>query len=400
MDLAPVERLGADLEARWCADDYNLDRFPEVATRALADARLPERISADDIIRWALHAATLPEQSDLPARFGQPPLTLHRSRRFYIQALYWLDGSTTIHQHAFSGAFQVLLGSSIETRYEFEVERRFDGHFVLGTLRRLDAALRGRGDITAIRSGPRGLVHSLFHLDRPSVTVVVRTSQDADSGPQFAYAPPGIGFDPFFEEPTRDRALQLVNLLLETGHSELERMVGDLVARSDLHTAYRVLDACSRTEDRQLFARLIERVRDRGAAERFREAFEVARRLAFLYARRAAVREPNGRFLLGVLVNAHRRQDALALVSARATGRDAAQEVAAGLRQLSQVTVKLQTASGPWEPNLLGLPVFSDRLERVLAQVLAGHEAPADDPEVTAFVERIRALPALASLFA
>jgi hypothetical protein len=40
--------------------------------------------------------------------------------RFYIQLLFWMDGTTAIHQHEFSGAFHVMHGSSIHAHYEFE----------------------------------------------------------------------------------------------------------------------------------------------------------------------------------------------------------------------------------------------------------------------------------------
>jgi hypothetical protein len=38
-----------------------------------------------------------------------------------IEALFWVDGTTSIHQHSFSGAFQVLAGKSIHSRYRSTV---------------------------------------------------------------------------------------------------------------------------------------------------------------------------------------------------------------------------------------------------------------------------------------
>ena len=82
------------------------------------------------------------------------------------------------------------------------------------------------------------------------MTIVVRTLHDDDAGPQFNYYKPGIGVDPFFVEETRDRAVQLVNFLCNVNHPDLERIVGDYIARSDLHTAYRVLEVCLNLSDR------------------------------------------------------------------------------------------------------------------------------------------------------
>jgi hypothetical protein len=45
---------------------------------------------------------------------------VYAGRRFYVEVVFWAEGTTAIHQHSFSGAFQVLVGSSIHTLYGFE----------------------------------------------------------------------------------------------------------------------------------------------------------------------------------------------------------------------------------------------------------------------------------------
>jgi hypothetical protein len=399
MGIEVVDELGNLVEELWSASDYDPQRLPEIAADALRDARLPERLLPDDIIRWALRAAVLPQQRDIEARFGQPPITLYRARRFYVEALHWIDGSPTVHQHAFSGAFEVLAGSSVETRYTFDADREVDGHFVMGRLRLASTMLHARGDIAEIRSGSRGLIHGLFHLERPSITIVVRTFRDAGAGPQFNYTRNGIGVDPFLVDESRDRVLQMVAMMRSIEHPELETFVGDLLARSDLHTAFRVLDTCASLGDAALFDRLLERVRDHAAVERFREAFHESRRLAFLKSRRALIKSPDLRFLLGVLLNARRRQDALELVGARSLRAEPARQIVAWIRELSNLNIKLQAAGIPWQPNVLGLPEITDELEDALVRELKGGPVSGDQ-RIAAFLEKLRALPALACLFA
>jgi hypothetical protein len=395
-----VQELGLAIEEAWRVVDYDTGRFPEIAARALADAALPRRLTPDEIVRWALGPVALPRQRDIKADFGQPPLTLFHGRRFYVDALHWIDGTTSIHQHSFSGAFQVLAGSSIETQYAFEPSRVFNAHFMIGRLDVTSTRLHRVGDVTPIRSGPHGLRHSLFHLDRPSITIVARTPKDAGSDPQLSYTRSGIAVDPFFTEDAFDRSIQLVRYLCSVAHPDLESLVGDLIGRSDVHTAYRVLEAClTAVDDRSLLERLCDRVRDAEAAALFRAAFEEIRRTRFLQARRAVVREPELRFFLAVLLNAPRRREALALVAAFAGDRDPARQIAAWVRQLSNVTLKLQAASGPWQPNLLGLPPFTDELEAALANELSGGGGAPDGaagPALTA----LRGIPALNCLFA
>jgi hypothetical protein len=398
MGLEVLDRLGAEVERLWRVQDYSPRHFSDIATAALAAADLPRQLQPDDIIDWAFGATALPRQQNLPATFGQPPVTLFYSKRFYIEALFWIDGSTTIHEHAFSGAFQVLAGSSIETRYSFEPARSVDGHLVLGELHVASASLLRKGDVRPIASGLGRLIHSLFHLERPSVTVVVRTFRDAEAGPQFNYLRPGVGHDPFFQEQTLDRTIELVRLLRHIDHPGFEAKVADLVERSDLHSAYRVLLECVALPDRALFDRLVGRLRDQKVADLFRAAFDESRRLGFLISRRALVKEADLRFFLGVLLNAHRRDDVLTLVRERFPERDPAVQVASLVRRLASTSLHLQAAGMSWQPNILGLPEMNDVLERTLADALSGAGSPVGALE-SRFLASLREIPSLAGLF-
>jgi hypothetical protein len=398
MGIERVDRLGAEIERRWHALEHDPHRFAEVAAAALGEAELTRHLTPDEIVWWCLGAPTLPRQESMPARFGQPPITLFRERRFYIEALFWLDGTTSIHQHAFSGAFQVLAGSSIETRYAFEVERALGGQLALGQLRTISTALLNAGDVRPIASGMGGLIHALFHLERPSVTVVVRTFRDPDAGPQLNYARPGVGHDPFYKEDGLDRTLELVTMLFRSEHPAADEKLGELVARSDLHAAYRILLEASAHADRGRLERLVDSVRDRAVAAVFRAALDENRRIRFLQGRRNVVKETELRFFLGVLLNAHRLEDVMTLVRARVPDRDPAGQIAAWVRRLANTTMKLQAAGEAWQPSVLGLPEMNDALEHALARSLAGGP-PASDASEARFLAALRDIPSLAGLF-
>src|SRR5438132_840078 len=117
--MEEFQKLGALVEGRWKDQNYNEQLFPDIAAQALVESDLPARVDPWKIISWVHTTAALPEQQDVEGRFGNPPVTLFSGPRFYIDVYYWLDGTTSIHQHAFSGAFQVLLGSSIHSSYTF-----------------------------------------------------------------------------------------------------------------------------------------------------------------------------------------------------------------------------------------------------------------------------------------
>ena len=392
-----IEEVGAKVEEAWRDIDYEPKAFPELAVAALSEARLSEKLTPDDIVDWVFTGQELPHQADPTGMFGQPPVTVYRGRRFYIDTLFWVDGTTAVHQHAFSGAFCVLAGSSIETRFHFDLGRDIDGLFQIGKLQVVSTALLRPGDVRPIASGPR-LIHSLFHLERPSSTVVIRTYRDAAAGPQFDYSRPGIGHDPFFQDPTLDRTLHLVKMLRTVEHPRFEQLVGDLVARSDLHTAYRILRDCLSLQDRELVDRLVRRLRDVDLAESVRQSFEQTRRLSFLHSRRGLVKDPELRFFLGVLLNAQRRTDVMDLVLAREPNVVPGRTIAGWLRRLSNITAKLQAGGAAWEPNLLGLPTFTDQLEADLEAVLDGRPVGVGEQTAT-FIDRLHMLPALSSLW-
>ncbi|MGI8469286.1 MAG: hypothetical protein ACR2N3_12620 [Pyrinomonadaceae bacterium] len=119
-------------------------------------ASLPEKVSAWDAIAWTLGETNLPEQRDLAGRFDDPPITLYNSPRFHIDIYFWLDGTTSIHQHGFCGAFQVLLGSSLHSSYDFEPQEILNTFTEIGalaeTLPRIFAQQEKIGEITNRRA--------------------------------------------------------------------------------------------------------------------------------------------------------------------------------------------------------------------------------------------------------
>src|SRR4051794_26155989 len=94
------EKLGAAVERQWQAIDRDERAFPEIAVRAISEADPQRNLGYLEAIREALTGRLLP-QADPEASFGEPPLTLYTGGGFFIDLLFWLDGTTSIHQHAF-----------------------------------------------------------------------------------------------------------------------------------------------------------------------------------------------------------------------------------------------------------------------------------------------------------
>ena len=112
-------RLGDQVEASWRDANYDEFQLPAIAKQKLIEHDLPAKMSPWDVLEWAMMQPELPLQADPNARFGDPPITVYSGARFYIDVYFWFMGTTAVHQHAFSGAFQVFAGSSIHSWFEF-----------------------------------------------------------------------------------------------------------------------------------------------------------------------------------------------------------------------------------------------------------------------------------------
>ena len=230
--------LGRYVLARWQAADFSLKEFPVIAQSALLERPPADFVDPSQLIRDFLLNDEQPLQSS--SGFGQPELVVYDHPRFYIQALFWLDGTTDIHQHEFSGAFHVFAGSSLHSQYAFENIRAVNAHFRVGDLRLKDTRVLETGSTVPIQSGP-GCIHSLFHLETPSVTIVVRTRTDPGTGPQFTYLPPHVAIDPVQDDALTMRRKQLLDVLERVGDPEYPELVLAMVRTLDFERGFFIL---------------------------------------------------------------------------------------------------------------------------------------------------------------
>jgi len=379
--VEPFAELGALVESRWRAQDYNESVFPGIAAQALSELNLSARVDPWEIIRWVHKTPDLPEQMDLPGKFGNPPITTYVGPRFFIDVYYWLDGTTTIHQHSFSGAFEVLLGGSVHSRYRFAQEREINPHFLVGQIEFNDVSLLSQGDIREIDSGSQ-FIHSLFHLDRPSVTITVRTYKAPGAPVQYSYLKPFLAVNPFFTDASLTKKVQTVSLLLRMKHPEADRFIEDLLDESDFHTAFAVLEQAfdflchreleeivgvSRSRDR--FQSLLDRARNKHGrlADLLPPVFEEGWRQAEITRRRTEIKGQDHRFFLALLLNVPDRATVLRLVKEKFPETDAVDLIVSWVRELSATRI-----FGSRDPNVIGSAEFTDQYLLVFKGLLEG----------------------------
>jgi hypothetical protein len=379
--MKAFQELGELVEKRWRSENYNEHVFPELAAQALTESNLPAQVDPWEIIRWVQGADSLPDQKDAEGRFGDPPITLYAGPRFYVDVYFWLDGTTSIHQHAFTGAFQVLLGSSIHSRYSFTEKKTINEHFCTGDIKLEEVQLLQLNDVRLIKPG-RNFIHSLFHLDRPSATITVRTEHTPSSALQWDYRKPYFANNPFFRNQVMAKKLQTIGLLLQMKHPDGDAMIGDMICASDFQTTYFALEAFFHTTKNNqmdsLFGLSSGTDRFQNVLTRAREThgelidlivpvFEEQTRQNDIVQRRSTITSEEHRFFLALLLNVPDREKILELVKQRYPETDPVEKILDWVEELSQTRVL-----GSKEGNALGIEGFGDDHIFVLEQLLRG----------------------------
>jgi hypothetical protein len=363
------QKLGEEIEALWRDMNYNEEIFPEIAAAALKRAGLPTKLTAWEIVEWTLRQNELPPQKDVHAKFGDPPITLFVAPRFYIDAYFWFDGTTAIHQHSFCGAFQVLLGSSIHSWYEFERRDAVNSFTETGDMNLKVCELLKVGDVQEIWAGRR-YVHSLFHLDQPSVTIVVRTEKSPMFLPQYSYHKPFLAIDPFFQHDTTTKKIQAITTLIRSKHPDTDRLINELLETSDFQSSFSILSTVhSFLQSNQLdqlfnlsgsaerFRGFLETVRRRHGekGDVFEAVFEHFERQNTLVRRRGFVTDPEHRFFFALLLNVDGKERIFSLIKQRFPDADPLEKVLDWTFDLAQTRVL-----GIDTPNALGIADFGE----------------------------------------
>ena len=375
------QQLGAEIESLWIEQNYNEERLPAIAKDALQRADLPSKLTAWDVVTWSLKQTELPPQRDVNARFADPPITIYSGPRFHIDVYFWFEGTTAIHQHGFCGAFQVLMGSSIHSWYTFETREVINTFAETGNMNLKVCEILEVGDVQEIWAG-KPYIHSLFHLDQPSATIVVRTDRSPLHLPQFSYFKPNLALDPFFEQDTVTKKLQIAGALIRAKRPDADAQIAELLEASDLQTSFSILNnlrsLLKSNQLSQLFkldgpkARFdnfltIVAKRHGEAGETLRRVFEHADMLDEIIYRRGFVTEPEHRFFMALLLNVDERDRIFALIKQKFPDGDPIEKVLDWTFDLAQTRVV-----GVETSNALGIPDFGEPEMFVLENLLHG----------------------------
>jgi hypothetical protein len=314
------EKLGRMVLERWREQNFSLEVFPELTRTAIEEVPPSENVDIEELIHEFLSKDDQPFQSE--SSFGQPELIAFNDTRFYIQILFWLEGTTEIHQHEFSGAFHVMQGSSVHSEFDFVSARSVTPHIRTGDLRVKQIELLETGRTVPITSG-RDCIHSLFHLDSPSITVVIRTHHDPGTGPQYNYLPPHIAINPLHADSLTARRKQLLDVLETIDDPDYGTHVNEMMGRLDFERGFTILrHAMPRLKELNEWDEVLATFQNKhgelalGVPDTLAECL----RREIISQMRHFIINPEHRFFLALLINVQNRADILALVTRRFPG--------------------------------------------------------------------------------
>ena len=311
------KKLGRTVLERWRQQNFSLEVFPELARIAIDEAPPSENVDIEEMIYEFLANDEQPFQSE--SGFGQPELVAFNDTRFYIQILFWMEGTTEIHQHEFSGAFHVMQGSSVHSEFDFVGARSVTPHIRIGDLRMKQIDLLETGRTIPITSG-RECIHSLFHLDTPSVTVVIRTHHDPGTGPQYNYLPPHIAINPLHADALTTRRKQLLDVLETLDHASYAKIVSEMVESLDFERGFNILRhamAHLQVLDEWEPVLAIFQKRHGELAKGVSDTLAECLRRETITQMRYHIENPDHRFFLALLMNVQNRTDIHALITER-----------------------------------------------------------------------------------
>jgi hypothetical protein len=311
------EKLGRTLLERWREQNFSLEVFPELARIAMDEAPPSENVDLEEMIHEFLTNDDQPLQGH--SGFGQPELVAFNDSRFYIQILFWMEGTTDIHQHEFSGAFHVMQGSSVHSEFDFVGAQSVTPHIRTGELRLKQIELLETGRTVPITSGQE-CIHSLFHLDTPSVTVVVRTHHDPGTGPQYNYLPPHIAIDPIHADSLTMRRKQLLDVLENLDHPSYALQVNEMIESLDFergfHTLHHAMDRLQVLGEWESVLAIFQEKHGNLAKGVPATLAENLRRET-ISQMRYHIDNPEHRFFLALLMNVQNSKDIQALITER-----------------------------------------------------------------------------------
>jgi len=189
--VAALRRLAARIDSEWKVAGYRPRDLPRVAARLLADARPDRSFDLAALADWTLSRQRFPEACNPFGPLGPPAFTVWSNAHLFVNVYVYNTPEVMVHDHDFAGAFVNLSGRTLHTTFDFGCAGRVDARVRTGKLRVAALEMIRAGDVRLIEPGS-AFIHQVWHLDEPTVVLVVRTPPRTPALRQFQYLRPAI----------------------------------------------------------------------------------------------------------------------------------------------------------------------------------------------------------------
>lgn len=347
--------------SEWEPGQFDPAAFPEMATRILLENPIPEGVTLESVSAFALSSPELPTPKRPEYPFGEPPIELFHHEHFRLEAYLWANSTTDIHDHGFSGAFSLIHGSSLHSQYKFSPEASWSENVQAGGLSLTSWEILRRNDVRTILPGAQ-MIHSLFHLEHPSLTLCLRTNTEEKKFPQKTYFREGLALSAFHLPPRMLMQQRLLTSLSSQPCPSVEALLERFFETHTVEERVRgTLSVCNHyfyAQDK--LKRFISAIfpEDKAATKKLWAVCQNQFVTSLLNAQRKATREPNLRLFLAVMLNLPNRSSLLACLESLFPNEEPVTNTVRFIRTLVQ---KNEDADHPTE-NSLGVTLSENHL--------------------------------------
>ncbi len=208
--------------------DSKSQSFQEEAVSRLQSFSLDLPIDEfnDQLATWILKTK-LPTQLNVFNNFGQPPVTIFNNEEFVIDLYFWMYSDTSIHTHAFNGAFKVLYGESKQDLFEIKGLKTYQDDVKLNDITVSESKILHQGDCQQIIRGD-SFCHRVIHHASPTITLCIRTIHDKNT-PQWHQFENGLSILKVELEEEVYKAIFFFEFLLSQNHQSASKFLNEII---------------------------------------------------------------------------------------------------------------------------------------------------------------------------
>ena len=232
------EQFGQQAEARYRDGAAGGSGFADLAAELLSEWDLPSVLS---IARLHATAAT-GELAGIGDQSRPGLIPLYQGQSVRIVAHLWSDAADRLHQHDWSGAFQVIEGRSFNAEFAFDAADQL-AEFTLGKISRTGFGIFRPGHIQPVQEGA-ALVHSVVYPGKPGLAVSLRAAGSGEKG-AVEYLRPGLRCPSHRRRAASAQQVDLLAQALQVGEEAYSDLFSGFARQIDDAALIRLLDTAA-----------------------------------------------------------------------------------------------------------------------------------------------------------